>query len=59
MEQMRISSFCGGSTLYEVFMSITAVEIILGLKKVSLLQLLDRLKFVNTADQFKDTLQQV
>ena len=58
MEQMRISSFCGGSTLYEVFISITAVEIILALKKVSLLQLVDRSEFINSADQFKDSLQQ-
>ena len=58
MEQMRISSYCGGFKLYEVIISITAVEIMLGLKKVSLLQLLDQSEFINTADQFKDTLRQ-
>ena len=58
MEQMRISSYCGGFTLYEVMISITAVGIISGLIAVSLLPLLDRSEFVNTADQFKDTLRQ-
>ena len=58
MEQMRISSFCGGFTLYEVMISITAVGIISGLNTVSLLPFLDRSEFVNTADQFKDTLRQ-
>ena len=58
MEQMRISSYCGGFTLYEVMISITAVGIISGLITVSLLPLLDRSEFVNTADQFKDTLRQ-
>ena len=58
MEQMRISSYCGGFTLYEVMISITAVGIISCLIKVSLLPLLDRSEFVNTADQFKDTLRQ-
>ena len=58
MEQMRISSYCGGFTLYEVMISITAVGIISGLLSVSLLTLLDRSEFINTADQFKDTLRQ-
>ena len=58
MEQMRISSYCGGFTLYEVMISITAVGIISGFITVSLLPLLDRSEFVNTADQFKDTLRQ-
>ena len=53
---MRISSYCGGFTLYEVMISITAVGIISGLIKVFLLTLLDRSEFVNTADQFKDIL---
>ena len=53
---MRISNYSGGFTLYEVMISITAVGIISGLLSVSLLQLLDRSEFVNTADQFKDTL---
>ena len=59
MEQMRISSYCGGFTLYEVLISITSVGIISGLITVSLLPLLDRSEFVNTSDQFKDTLRQV
>ena len=58
MEQMRISSYCGGFTLYEVMISITAVGIISGLLSVSLLPSLDRSEFINTADQFKDTLRQ-
>ena len=58
MEQMRISSYCSGFTLYEVLISITAVGIISGLITVSLLPLLDRSEFINTADQFKDTLRQ-
>ena len=58
MEKMRISSYCGGFTLYEVMINITTVGIILGLITVSLLQLLDRSEFFNTADQFKDTLRQ-
>ena len=58
MEQMRISSYCGGFALYEVMLSITAVGIISGLISVSLLPFLDRSEFVNTADQFKDTLRQ-
>jgi len=58
LEQMRISSYCGGFTLYEVMISITAVGIISGLITVSLLPLVDRSEFVNTADQFKDTLRQ-
>lgn len=53
---MRISNYSGGFTLYEVMISITAVGIISGLRLVSLLTLLDRSEFVNTADQFKDTL---
>ena len=59
MEQMRISSYCGGFTLYEVMISITAVGIISGLITVSLLPLLDRSKFNNTADQLKDNLLEV
>ena len=59
MEQMRISSYCGGFTQYEVMISITAVGIISGLIKVSLLPILDRSEFVNTSDQYKDTLRQV
>ena len=55
---MRISNYSGGFTLYEVMISITAVEIISGLLSVSLLPLLDRSEFINTADQFKDTLRQ-
>ena len=58
MEQMRISSCFGGYSLYEVMISITAVGIISGLITISLLLLFDRSKFVNTADQFKDTLRQ-
>ena len=58
MEQMRISSFRGGFSLYEVMISITTMGIISGLITVSLLRLLDRSEFVNTADQFKDTLRQ-
>ena len=58
MEQMRISSYCGGFTLYEVMISITAVGVISGLITVSLLPLLDRSEFVNTADRFKDNLRQ-
>ena len=58
MEQMRISSYCGGFTLYEVMIRISAVGIISGLITVSMLPLIDRSKFVNTADQFKDTLRQ-
>ena len=55
---MRISSYCGGFTLYEFMISINAVGIISGLITVSLLPLPDRSEFVNTADQFKDTLRQ-
>ena len=58
MEQMLISSHCGGFTLYEVMISITSVGIKSGLITASLLPLPDRLEFVNTADQFKDTLRQ-
>ena len=58
MEQMRISSHCGSFTLYEVMISITSLGIISGLITASLLPLLDRSEFVNTADQFKDTLRQ-
>ena len=58
MEQMRISSYFGVFTLYEVMISITAVGIISGLITVSLLQLLDQSEFVKTADQFEDTLRQ-
>ena len=55
---MRISNYSGGFTLYEVMISITAVGIISSLLSVSLLPLLDRSEFINTADQFKDTLRQ-
>ena len=55
---MRISNYSGGFTLYEVMISITAVGIISCLLSVSLLPLLDRSEFINTADQFKDTLRQ-
>ena len=55
---MLISSYCGGFILYEVLITITAVEIMSGLITVSLLTLLDRSEFVNTADQFKETLRQ-
>ena len=58
MEQMRISSYCGSFTLYEVMISITSVGIISGLITASMLPLPDRSEFVNTADQFKDTLRQ-
>ena len=58
MEQMRISSYSGGFTLYEVMIRISAVGIISGLITVSMFPLLDRSEFVNTADQFKDTLRQ-
>ena len=56
---MRISSYFGCFTLYEVMISITAVGIISGLITVSILPLLDRSEFVNTSDQFKDTLRQL
>ena len=55
---MRISSYFGVFTLYEVMISISAVGIISGLIALSLLPFLDRSEFVNTADQFKDTLRQ-
>ncbi len=58
MEQMRISSYCDGFTLYEDVISITAVGIISGLITVFLLPLLDQSEFVNTADQFKETIRQ-
>ena len=58
MEQMLTSRFSGGFTLDEVMISITAVGIISGLITVSLLPLLDRSEFVNTANQFKYTLRQ-
>ena len=58
MDQMRISSYSGGLTLYEVMIRISAVGIISGLITVSMLPLIDRSKFVNTADQFKETLRQ-
>ena len=58
MEQMRISNYYGGFTLYEVMISTNALGIISGLIIVSLLPLLDRSEFVNTADQFTDTLRQ-
>ena len=59
MEQMRISSYSGGFTLYEVMIRISAVGIISGLITVSLLPLLDRSEFVNTADRFNDTFSEV
>ena len=55
---MRISSYCDGFTLYEVMISNTAVGNLSDLIIVSLLPLLVRSEFVNTADQFKDTLRQ-
>ncbi len=58
MEKMRISSYCVGFTLYEVMISVTAVEIISDLISVSLFTLSDRSEFVNTVDQFKNTLLQ-
>ena len=58
MEQMRISSYCGGFTLYEVMISITAVGIISGLITVSLLPFLGRSEFANIADHFKITFRQ-
>ena len=59
MVQMRISSYCVRFTLYEVMISITSLGIISGLITVSLLPLLDRSEFVNTADQLKDNLLEV
>ena len=56
---MLISSYYGGFTLYEVMISITTVGIIQCLITVSLLPLLDRSKFNNTADQLKDNLLEV
>ena len=56
---MLISSYYGGFTLYEVMISITTVGIIQCLITVSLLPLLDRSKFNNTADQLKDNLLKV
>ena len=56
---MLISSYYGGFTLYEVMFRITAVGIISRLITVSLLPLLDRSKFNNTADQLKDNLLEV
>ena len=53
---MRISSYCGGFKLYKVMISITVVGIISDLITVSLLPLLDRSEFVNTADQLKNNL---
>ena len=58
MVQMRISSYCVRFTLYEVMISNTAVGNLSDLIIVSLLPLLVRSEFVNTADQFKDTLRQ-
>ena len=59
MEQMLISSYYSGFTLYEVMISITAVGIISCLITVSRLPLLDRSEFNNTADQLKDNLLEV
>ena len=56
---MLIRSYYGGFTLYEVMISITTVGIIQCLITVSLLPLLDRSKFYNTADQLKDNLLEV
>ena len=56
---MLISSYYGAFTLYEVMISITTVGIIQCLITVSLLPLLDRSKFNNTADQLKDNLLEV
>ena len=58
MEQMRISSYYGGFTLYEVMISIAAEGIISGLITVSLLPLLNQSEIVNIGEQFKDTLRQ-
>jgi len=58
LEQMHISSYCDCFNLYEVMISVTAVGIISGLIIVSLLPLLDRSEFVNTVNQFKNTLRQ-
>ena len=55
---MRTDLNTGGFTLYEIMISITIVGIITGLLSVSLFPLLDRSKFVNTADQIKDSLRQ-
>jgi hypothetical protein len=55
---MRISNYYGGFTLYKVMISTNALGIISGLIIVSLLPLLDRSEFVNTVNQFKDTLRQ-
>ena len=55
MEQMRISSYCGDFTLYEVLISIYSVGIISGLITEFLLSLLNRLDFFYTNNQFKDT----
>ena len=48
----------GGFTLYEILFSNTIVGIKTGLLSVSLFPLLDRSELVNTANQFKDTLQE-
>ena len=53
---MRISNYSGEFALYEVMIRITAVGILSGLISVSLLPLLQRSEFVNTAVQFKDSL---
>ncbi|MDP6211003.1 MAG: type II secretion system protein [SAR324 cluster bacterium] len=55
---MRTEKKSGGFTLYEMMISITIVGILSGLLSVSLFPLLDRAEFVNTADLFKNTLQQ-
>jgi len=52
---MRISYLSGAFILYEVMIRITVVRILSGLITMSPLQLLDRLEYVNTVDQFKDT----
>ena len=55
---MRTEKKSGGFTLYENMISITILGILSGLLSVSLLPLLDRAEFVNTADLFKNTLRQ-
>ena len=55
---MRTESKSGGFTLYEILISITIMGILTGLLSVTLFPLLNRSEFVNTVDQFKDTLRQ-
>ena len=55
---MRTESKSGGFTLYEILISITIMGILTDLLSVTLFPLLNRSEFVNTVDQFKDTLRQ-